>query len=139
MTTYLLHHTPKTADQDTWCVSFSLPYIATRYAFAGIGVWYIESWLTADQIKRRLSVLFDSPDEMRIEAVGRADAASNTRLEWLPGRLEDADTRIDFSAPRMMWDALQAAFEGILSGQRASASHAGYGSMAASSGNSRAA
>lgn len=139
MTTYRLHHTPKTADQDTWCVSFSLPYIATRYAFAGIGVWYIESWLTADQIKRRLSVLFDSPDEMRVEAVGREHATSNTRLEWLPGRLEDDDTRIDFSAPRIMWDALQAAFGGLLSGQRVGTSGAGYSAMAASSGNSRAA
>jgi len=89
MKTYLIHHTPKSANQDTWAVSFSLPYIAAEYAPVSAGVWFVKTWLGAEQIKRRLAILFDHPDELGVHELGRADAAVAARLQWMQGRLED--------------------------------------------------
>lgn len=110
MATYLIHHVPSNAAQDTWAVSFSLPYIALSYARAGNGVWYVETWLTADQIKKRLAILFDDSDELRIHALGRETAVINNNLQWLEGRLEqDADEELGplLDGPRAAWAALQ--------------------------------
>jgi hypothetical protein len=106
MKTFLLHHTPKTAHQDTWAVSFSLPYIASDYARAGDGVWYVKTWLTADQISKRLAILFDDSKELRIVELGRSDAARTTNLHWMQGRLEDEEPSDLLNAPRVMWEAL---------------------------------
>ena len=110
MKTYLVHHTPKSAAQDTWAVSFSLPYIATSYARAGDGLWYIKTWLTADQITKRLAVLFDDSDELRIQELGRDVVMLNTRMSWLDGRLEIEDPTIEslLDGPRAAWAAFQA-------------------------------
>ena len=110
MKTYLVHHTPKSAAQDTWAVSFSLPYIATSYARAGDGLWYVKTWLTADQIKKRLAVLFDDSDELRIQELGRDVVMLNTRMSWLDGRLEIEDPTIEslLDGPRAAWAAFQA-------------------------------
>lgn len=110
MKTYLLHHTPKTANQDTWAFSFSLPYIALSYARGGDGVWYIKTWLTADQIHKRLAILLDSADELRVHELGREVVALN-RLQWLSGRLEDDDNDSTplFDGPRAAWSAFQTA------------------------------
>lgn len=110
MKTFLLHHTPRSANQDTWTVTFSLPYIATEYAPAGNGVWYVRTWLGADQIKRRLAILFDHPDELGVHELGRADRASTGRLNWLQGRLEeDEPDESSWHMPRSVWNALQSA------------------------------
>lgn len=114
MKTYLIHHTPKSAAQDTWAVSFSVPYIASEYVPTGDGLWYVKSWLTADQIKRRLAVLFDHQDELRVHELGRKEASLNARLAWMRGRLEDEELDEAFSAPRMMWDALHAAVHAVV-------------------------
>ncbi|MFN0219806.1 MAG: hypothetical protein ACKVP4_13445 [Hyphomicrobium sp.] len=110
MKTYLLHHLPRSSGQDTWAVSFSLPYIASSYARAGDGVWFVKTWLTGDQIKARLAVLFDHQDELRVYEIGRKEAALNARLPWLPGRLDDDEVDAPIVAPRLMWDILQSAF-----------------------------
>ena len=102
MKTYLIHHTPKSADQDTWTVSFSLPYIATEYAPVSTGVWYVKTWLGADQIKRRLAILFDHPDELGVHELGRADAAVAARLHWMQGRLEDEEPVASWHVPRRL-------------------------------------
>lgn len=115
MKTYLIHHTPRTAGQDTWAVSFSLPYIATAYARAGDGLWYVETWLTAEQIKRRLAVLFDDRDELLIQELGRDGASLNANLSWLAGRLEE-DEAVTLPAslgPRAAWVAFQSLIEDI--------------------------
>jgi hypothetical protein len=109
MKTYLLHHTPKFADQDNWTVTFSLPYIASEYAPAGNGIWYVRTWLGADQIKRRLAILFDSPDELSVHELGRTDAAGTRRLTWLAGRLEDDDLEPSWHVPKGVWTVLQSA------------------------------
>ena len=111
MTTYLIHHIPKCATQDTWAVSFSLPYIALSYARAGNGLWYVETWLTAEQIAKRLAVLFDDNDELRIHALARDEAQINGGLQWLEGRLEqDEDVELPrFDGPRAAWAAIQTA------------------------------
>jgi hypothetical protein len=114
MKTFLLHHTPKSANQDTWTVTFSLPYIASEYAPAGNGVWYVRTWLGADQIKRRLAILFDTPDELIVHELGRADAAGTSRLTWLEGRLEDDDLDDTWHGPRGVWTAIQSAVVGTL-------------------------
>ena len=113
MKTYLLHHTPKTATQDTWAVSFSLPYIASEYVRAGDGVWYVRTWLTADQISKRLAILFDDANELRVHELGRKEAALNTRMQWLQGRLEDEEPADLLNAPRMMWEALANAAQSL--------------------------
>ncbi len=113
MKTYLLHHTPKTATQDTWAVSFSLPYIASEYVRAGDGVWYVRTWLTADQISKRLAILFDDANELRVHELGRKEAALNNRMQWLQGRLEDEEPADLFNAPRMMWEALANAAQSL--------------------------
>lgn len=115
MKTFLLHHTPKTPNQDTWAVSFSLPYIASAYVRAGDGVWYVKSWLSGDQIAKRLAILFDDASELRVHELARADALKVRDLNWMAGRLEDEDPA-DFgsgilSAPRFMRDVLASAFE----------------------------
>ena len=110
MATYLIHHVPKSAAQDTWAVAFSLPYIALSYARAGNGVWYVETWLTADQIKKRLAILFDESDELRIHALGRETAVINNQLQWLDGRLEqDDDDELPplLDGPRAAWGKFQ--------------------------------
>ena len=112
--TFLLHHTPKTAHQDTWAVSFSLPYIASEYARAGDGVWYVKTWLSADQIAKRLAILFDDQSELRIHELSRKEAAFNARLEWLQGRLEDDQSDEMLNAPRVMWAALNAAVQSFI-------------------------
>ena len=111
MTTYLIHHIPKCATQDTWAVSFSLPYIALSYARAGNGLWYVKTWLTAGQIQKRLAILFDDNDELRIHALGRDEAQINGHLKWLDGRLEqDDDVELpQFAGPREAWAAFQSA------------------------------
>ena len=108
MKTYLIHHTPKTAAQDTWAVSFSLPYIADQYARAGDSVWYVKTWLTAEQIKKRLAILFDGRDELHVHELGREEASINGRIQWLAGRLEHEEPTIDalWDAPRAVWSAL---------------------------------
>lgn len=115
MKTFLLHHTPKTPHQDTWAVSFSLPYIASEYVRAGDGLWYVKSWLSAEQIGKRLAILFDDASELRVHELARADAAKVRDLNWLAGRLEEEDDT-DFSsgilnAPRFMRDVIANAFE----------------------------
>ena len=132
MKTFLLHHTPKSATQDTWAVSFSLPYIASEYARAGDGVWYVKTWLTADQIAKRLAILFDDKSELRVHEIGRKEAGFNVRLQWLQGRLEDEEPADLLNAPRAMWAALQTAAESFAFSRTPLA-------MAASRGNSRAA
>ncbi len=114
MKTYLIHHTPRNAAQDTWAVSFSIPYIASQYVRTGDGLWYVKTWLTADQIKKRIAVLFDDRDELRIHELGRKEASLNSRLTWLDGRLEVEEPAELFSAPRMMWDALHAAMHAVV-------------------------
>lgn len=132
MKTFLVHHTPSSPSQDTWAVSFSLPYIATRYARAGDGVWYVETWLSADQIKRRLAVLFDERDRLGIHELGRQQCAATGNVQWMNGRLED-DEPVDLvNAPRVMWNVLQTAFQSFAAPGRELA-------MAATPRNSRAA
>ena len=133
MKTYLLHHTPKNPNQDTWAIAFSLPYIASQYVRTGEGIWYVKTWLTADQIQRRLAILFDSADEMRVHELSRADQGSYGHLDWKPGRLDDEDTDQGVSAPRAMWEALHSAVQTFLPVRNAPAA------MAASAGNLRAA
>lgn len=114
MKTFLLHHTPKTATQDTWAVSFSLPYIASEYARAGDGVWYVKTWLSADQISKRLAILFDDSSELRIHEVSRKESSFNARLQWLQGRLEDDSADEMLNAPRVLWEALNAAVQSFI-------------------------
>ena len=114
MKTYLLHHTPKSATQDTWAVSFSLPYIASEYVRAGDGVWYVKTWLSADQIGKRLAILFDTADELRVVELSRKEAALNNRMQWLQGRLEDEEPSDLLDAPRAMWEALHAAAQSFV-------------------------
>ncbi len=114
MKTFLLHHTPKSPAQDTWAVSFSLPYIASEYARAGDGVWYVRTWLTAEQIAKRLAILFDSSDELRVHELGRKEASLNSRMQWLQGRLEDEDVADVLNGPRVMWEALQTAVQSFV-------------------------
>lgn len=115
MKTFLLHHTPKTPHQDTWAVAFSLPYIASEYVRAGDGVWYVTSWLSGEQIAKRLAILFDDASELRVHELSRAEALKVRDLNWMVGRLEDeepADFASGFlNAPRVMRDVLTAAFE----------------------------
>ncbi len=110
MKTYLVHHTPKSATQDTWAVSFSLPYIACSYARAGEGLWYVKTWLTAEQIKKRLAVLFDDRDQLLIQEFGRDVALMNSRINWMSGRLDDDEpvTAALLEGPRAAWAAFQA-------------------------------
>ncbi len=133
MKTYLLHHAPKSAAQDTWAVAFSLPYIASSYARAGAGVWYVKTWLTSDQIRTRLAVLFDSQDELRIHELSRKEANLAAPLPWLEGRVDIDDADAVVSPARFMWGVLQTAVEGFVG---PSARDAARG---ASSGSSRAA
>lgn len=114
MKTFLLHHTPKTAAQDTWAVSFSLPYIASEYARAGDGVWYVKTWLSADQIGKRLAILFDDQNELRIHELSRKEASFNARLQWMQGRLEDDQADEMLNAPRVLWEALNAAVQSFI-------------------------
>jgi hypothetical protein len=114
MKTYILHHTPKSAAQDTWAVSFSLPYIATGYVRAGDGVWYVRTWLTADQISKRLAILFDTADELRVVELDRKEAGLSNRMQWLQGRLEDDEPSDLFNAPRVMWEALHNAAQSFV-------------------------
>lgn len=120
MKTFLLHHTPKTATQDTWAVSFSLPYIASEYARAGDGVWYVKTWLSADQISKRLAILFNDKSELRIHQVSRKEASFNARLQWLQGRLEDDQADEMLNAPRVLWEALNAAVQSFIFSRSAS-------------------
>lgn len=113
MKTFLVHHTPKSPDQDTWAVSFSLPYIASEYAPVGNGVWYVRTWLGAHQIKRRLAILFDHPDELAVHELGRADQRLSTRLQWLQGRLEDEEPAASWQLPRGVWTAFQSAVSAV--------------------------
>jgi hypothetical protein len=115
MKTYLVHHKPHHPQQDTWAVAFTLPYIAARYARAGEGLWYIDTWLTAEQIKRRLAVLFAERDELIIHDVGRDVATINGQINWLDGRLEDEEPMElpPMSGPRTAWAAFQALVEDL--------------------------
>jgi hypothetical protein len=113
MKTFLVHHTPKTAGQDTWTVSFSLPYIASEYAPVGNGVWYVRTWLGAEQIKRRLAILFDHPDELAVHELGRADQRLTARMHWMQGRLEDEEPASSWQMPRGVWTAFQSAVSAV--------------------------
>lgn len=128
MKTYLLHHTPKSVAQDAWALSFSLPFIAASYARAGDRIWYVTTWLTAEQIAARLAILFDTKEELRVHELSRKEAGLVGRLDWLHGRLEDDEADAPFNAPRLMWDALHSVVQTFTGG-----------ATAASSGSSRAA
>ncbi len=138
MKTFLLHHTPKTANQDTWAVSFSLPYIACEYVRAGDGVWYVKTWLTAEQIAKRLAILFGHANELRVHELGRKEASLNSRMQWLQGRLEDEEPTEFLNAPRVMWEALHSAAQSFVF-SRPATTPVPARAMASSSGNSRAA
>ncbi|MEQ1715415.1 MAG: hypothetical protein ABL907_05440, partial [Hyphomicrobium sp.] len=109
------HHSPRTPAQDTWAVSFSLPYIATAYAQSGEGVWYVKTWLSAEQIKRRLAILFHERDELLIQELGRECASINGAINWLDGRLEDEEpvSLPMANGPRAAWAAFQAIVEDL--------------------------
>lgn len=110
MKIYLIQHIPQTPGQDTWAVSFSLPYIATAYATAGEGLWYIKTWLSAEQIRRRLAILFNEQDELRIQQAGRDFALINSeQINWLEGRLEFEEPieLPPIAGPRTAWNAFQ--------------------------------
>lgn len=113
--TYLIHHAPGSPEQDTWAVSFSLPYLACAYARAGDGLWYIQTWLSAEQIKRRLAVLFKEGDELLIQETGRDAASINGHLDWLEGRLEYEEpvAMPAIIGPRAAWAAFQAIVEDL--------------------------
>lgn len=114
MKTFIVHHNPQNPGQDTWAVSFSLPYIATQYARVGNGLWYVKTWLTADQIKRRLAILFDSPDELAVHELGRADARLALSADWLHGRLDDEEpVSSPWPKAREVWHALQTAMHSV--------------------------
>lgn len=113
MKTYLIHHTPARAGQDTWAVWFSLPYIATEYARVSEGVWYVKTWLSGEQIKKRLAILFDTPDELSVHELGRADGDLARRLDWQHGRLEDEEMADAWPSTRGVWTALQSAVQGL--------------------------
>lgn len=133
MKTYVIHHTPTSAHQDTWAIAITVPFIARQYARTGDGIWYVQTWLSAEQIKRRLEILFDDFDQLHVHELGRDEASLNTRVRWTPGRLEDEEP-MEFSAsPRALWQAVQAAFSAR---PRVTVPPA---FMVASSGNSRAA
>jgi len=117
MKTYLIHHTPRDPSQDTWAVSFSLPYIASCYARSGDGLWYVKTWLSAEQIRRRLAILFDDPSELAIGELSR-EAASGLggKIAWLEGRLEYEEP-MSFAmpeGPRAAWAAFQSAVAEIV-------------------------
>lgn len=114
MSTYLIHHTPKSATQDTWAVAFSLPYIAAHYARAGENLWYVKTWLTAEQIQKRLAILFDDPRELAIHSVDRRALADKANMTWQMGRLEDDEPTELFSGPRVLWQALNSALHGVV-------------------------
>lgn len=120
MKTYLIHHAPRSPLDDSWAVAFSLPYIATAYARGGEKLWYIQTWLSADQIKRRLAILFSGDDELLIQEVGRDHAAingaaNNGSLTWLDGRLEDEEPVAlpPIMGPRAAWAAFQEIVEDL--------------------------
>ena len=113
MKTYLIQHVPCAPGQDTWAVSFSLPYIATAYAKAAEGQWYIKSWLSADQIRRRLAILFAEQDELRVHEAGRDFALiSAHHIDWMEGRLEHEEPveLPPIPGPRAAWEALRGLF-----------------------------
>jgi hypothetical protein len=114
MTTYLIHHTPKSANQDTWAVAFSLPYIAAHYARAGDNCWYVKTWLTADQIQKRLAILFDDSRELAVHTVDRRALAEKANITWHIGRLEDDEPAELFAGPRALWQALNSAVHGVV-------------------------
>lgn len=108
MTTYIIQHMPPSPTQDTWAFAFSLPYIAETYARTGDGVWFVKSWLTANQIRRRLAILLDDESELHIHTLHRAQPPGD-QITWLEGRL-DYDDACDpglFERPRALWGALQ--------------------------------
>lgn len=117
MKTFLIHHTPCDPAQDTWAVSFSLPYIAASYARAGDGLWYVKTWLSAEQIRKRLAILFDDPSELTIGELSREAAAGlRGRTAWLEGRLEYEEP-VSFAVPegpRAAWSAFQSAVAEIV-------------------------
>lgn len=113
MKTYLIHHTPNRAGQDTWAVWFSLPYIASEYARVSEGVWYVTTWLSGEQIKKRLAVLFDGPEELSVHELGRADSDLARRLDWQQGRLEDEEPGEPWPTTRSVWTAFQSAVQGL--------------------------
>jgi len=76
------------------------------------GVWYVKTWLGADQIKRRLAILFDHPDELGVHELGRADATVAARLHWMQGRLEDEEPVASWQMPRV-WAAFQSAVSAV--------------------------
>lgn len=110
MKTYLIQHIPQMDGQDTWAISFSLPYIATAYARGGEGAWYIKTWLTAEQIRRRLAILLRQEDELRILEAGRDFALIHAdHVDWMEGRLEHEETveLPPIPGPRAAWQAFQ--------------------------------
>lgn len=116
MKTYLVQLTPSDPAQDTWALSFSLPYIATQYARAGDGLWYVRTWLTSEQIRRRLAILVAEGDELAIRQAGRDFALIGAaQIDWLPGRLEDEEDveLAPLPGPKAMWEAFQGLIEDI--------------------------
>lgn len=134
MQTFLIHHTPASATQDNWAVAFSLPYIATAYARAGENIWYVRTWLSSEQIRRRLAILFDTPDELQIQPLTRGELQLNQRLNWLTGRLDQDEPVQIADGPRVVWEAFQNAFSSLKPRQRAAQT-----AMAASAESSQAA
>ena len=83
-----------------------------------MALWYVKTWLTAEQIKRRLAILFSERDEVVIQEAGRDTACLgqiNGGISWLPGRLEDEEP-VDPAppiGPRAAWAAFQSLVEDL--------------------------
>jgi hypothetical protein len=73
----------------------------------------VRTWLSADQIKRRLAILFDQPDELAVHELGRADQRIAAHMKWMQGRLEDEGPLTSWQLPRGVWTAFQSAVSAV--------------------------
>ena len=88
MKNYMISYSQDTPGQNEDMISFAVARTGTKYAQVDNNLWYVRTWLNAEQIKDRLAFWFEDSDQLRVYELGEDEASLNSTTYWTNGSLK---------------------------------------------------